>query len=175
MPVRPVLKIGHPILAEVAQKVTEFNTSELDSLIVDLRDTMHHLNGAGIAAPQIGVSKQVLIFEMKDNPRYPGQEVIPETVLINPAIDVLTEETQGMWEGCLSVPGMRGYVERPTYIRYRAFDQYGNRIDKTVTGFHAIVVQHECDHLQGVLYPQRLQDLSKFGFEEDLLLRQDYP
>ena len=174
MAIRPVLRIGHPLLNQVADEVTEFGTPELTKLIGDLRDTMHHLNGAGIAAPQIGVSKQVLIFEMKDNPRYPGQEVIPETVLINPVIDVLTQETQGMWEGCLSVPGMRGYVERPAHIRYRAFDQYGNRIDTTVTGFHAIVVQHECDHLQGLLYPQRMHDLSKFGFEEDLVLRQDY-
>jgi peptide deformylase len=174
MAVRPVLKIGNPTLAQVAEQVSEFNTPELERLIVDLRDTMHDLNGAGIAAPQIGVSKQVVIFEMRDNPRYPEQEPIPETVLINPVIEVLGETTQGMWEGCLSVPGMRGYVERPAHIRYTAFDPLGNKIERTVSGFHAIVVQHECDHLQGVLYPQRITDLTRFGFESELAGRKDY-
>lgn len=175
MAIRPVLKIGNPVLNNVAEEVTEFDTPELHQLITDMRDTMHDLNGAGLAAPQIGVSKQVVIFEMQSNPRYPDQDVIPETVLINPKIDVLDEGLEGLWEGCLSVPGMRGYVERPSHIRYRGFDHYGNPLDRTVTGFHAVVVQHECDHLLGVLYPQRITDFSRFGFEDELERRNDYP
>ena len=128
-----------------------------------------------MAAPQIGESARVVIFEMQANPRYPDEEPISETVLINPQIDVIGDQQQGMWEGCLSVPGMRGYVERPSNIRYRGFDQKGNEIDRTVTGFHAIVVQHECDHLDGVLYPMKIKDLRLFGFEEELINRSDYP
>lgn len=175
MSIRPVLKIGDPFLTEVAAPVTEFDTPDLHQLIDDMRDTMLELNGAGLAAPQIGVSARVVIFEMQGNPRYPEVETIDETVLINPIIEVLSDEQQGMWEGCLSVPGMRGYVERPAHIRYRGFDQFGNEIDRTVEGFHAIVVQHECDHLDGVLYPMRINDLSQFGFEQELLNRSDYP
>lgn len=175
MSIRPVLKIGDPLLNQVSEPICDFDTAELHELIDDMRDTMHSLSGAGLAAPQIGVLSRIVIFEMQTNSRYPDVEPIPETILINPIIDVLDEQQQGMWEGCLSVPGMRGYVERPSYIRYRGFDQYGVEIDRTVSGFHAIVVQHECDHLDGVLYPMKIKDLTLFGFEEELPKRDDYP
>lgn len=175
MSIRTVLKIGDPFLSLKAKPILEFNTPELDSLIEDMRDTMHFLNGAGLAAPQIGESARVVIFEMQSNPRYPDEAPISETVLINPEIDILGRDQQGMWEGCLSVTGMRGYVERPSNIRYRGFDQFGNKIDRTVSGFHAIVVQHECDHLDGILYPMKIKDLRLFGFEEELINRSDYP
>ncbi|MCL4164685.1 UNVERIFIED_CONTAM: hypothetical protein GTU68_013611 [Idotea baltica] len=165
MSIRSVLKIGDPFLNQVSENVTEFDTQDLHQLIGDMRDTMRSLNGAGLAAPQIGVSARIVIYE----------DVIEETILINPKIEILGEHRQGMWEGCLSVPGMRGYVERPSNIRYQGFDQFGNIIDRTVTGFHAIVVQHECDHLDGILYPMKLKDLRLFGFEEQLLNRNDYP
>ena len=175
MPVKRVLRIGDPVLNQVAEPVTDFDTPELHQLIDDMWDTMASLNGAGLAAPQIGVLQRVVIFAMQENPRYPGQDDIPETVLINPEIEVLGEQLIGMWEGCLSVPGMRGFVERPGRIRYRGFDQFGNPIDRTVEGFHAVVVQHECDHLDGVLYPMRIKDLTLFGFEQELPKRPDYP
>lgn len=168
MTIRNVLRMGDPILNRVADPVVEFNTPYLHQLIQDMRDTMDSLDGAGIAAPQIGVSEQVVIFGAKPNSRYPDAQDVPETVLINPAIEVLSEEKAGMWEGCLSVPGMRGYVERPSHIRYTGSDQFGTNIDRTVDGFHAIVVQHECDHLQGVLYPMRISDMRKFGFTAEL-------
>lgn len=183
MTIKKVLKIGDPVLAEVSQPIDEFATAELDNLIEDMRDTMVSLNGAGIAAPQIGVLKRVVIFgaapeadsSVEENPRYPGREVIPETVLINPVIEVLDERSLGMWEGCLSVPGMRGFVSRPSKIRYHGFNQFGEPIDRTVEGFHATVVQHECDHLDGVLYPMRISDLTLFGLENELEKRDDYP
>jgi len=183
MTIKKVLKIGDPILAQVSQPVDEFDTTELNNLIDDMRDTMASLNGAGIAAPQIGVLKRVVIFgnasddnlDAEDNPRYPGQALIPATVLINPVIEVLGEQTLGMWEGCLSVPGMRGFVSRPSKIRYRGYNQFGDAIDRTVEGFHATVVQHECDHLDGVLYPMRISDLTLFGLENELEKRDDYP
>ena len=175
MAIRPVLKMGDPFLAQVADPVLEFDTPELHALIDDMRDTMASLNGAGLAAPQIGVSARVVIFAMRENPRYPNEEPIDETILINPEIQVLGEQEQGMWEGCLSVPNMRGFVERPSHIRYQGYDQYGNKIDRTVTGFHAIVVQHECDHLDGILYPSKIKDMRLFGFESELVHRQDYP
>ena len=175
MSIRPILKIGDPFLYQISEPISEFDTLELHSLIDDMRDTMKHVNGAGLAAPQIGISKRLVIFAMDNNPRYPDEIDIEETVLINPVINVVDNSYQGMWEGCLSVPEMRGYVERPAHIRYQGYDQYGNEIDRTVTGFHAIVVQHECDHLDGVLYPQRIKDLTKFGFEEELINRSDYP
>ena len=174
MTIRSVLKIGDPFLNQVAKPVVEFDTPELHTLIDDMRDTMASLNGAGLAAPQIGVSLRVVIFSMDKNPRYPNQPVIKETVLINPEIEVLDDQKQGMWEGCLSVPAMRGYVERPSHIRYSGFDQYGNKIDRTVSGFHAIVVQHECDHLDGILYPMKIKDMRLFGFEKELVKRTDY-
>ncbi|NNC99300.1 MAG: peptide deformylase [Gammaproteobacteria bacterium] len=174
MAIRKVLKIGDPRLNEIAEPVSDFDTPDLHQLIDDLRDSMAALSGAGLAAPQIGVSKRVVIFASQGNPRYPDQPEIAETVLINPQIESLSQQQLGMWEGCLSVPGMRGYVQRPAKIRYQGVDQFGAKIDRTVDGFHAVVVQHEVDHLDGILYPSRISDFSKFGFEEELLDRGDY-
>ena len=175
MAIRPVLKIGDPRLNQVALPVTVFDAKELHQLLDDMRDSMQALDGAGLAAPQIGINQRVVIFGTPANPRYPAQAAVPQTVLINPQIEVLTAEQAGLWEGCLSVPGMRGLVERPTHIRYQGYDQFGEKIDRTVDGFHAVVVQHECDHLDGILYPARIKDFSKFGFESELLGRDDYP
>lgn len=160
--------MGHPLLKDVAKPVTEFNTAELAALISDMRETMVANLGAGLAAPQIGVSLRVIIFAVHHNPRYPHVESIPETILLNPQIFPLTTEMQSGWEGCLSVPGMRGLVARYQQIRYRGHDLTGNVIERTVEGFHARVVQHEVDHLDGILYPQRMTDLSQFGFEQAL-------
>ncbi len=170
MAVRRVLKMGDPILYKVADPVdeTEFNTPALDTLIQDMLDTMAALDGAGLAAPQIGVSKRVVIFGVGTNPRYPEAERVPMTVLVNPKIEIRDDETESGWEGCLSVPGMRGLVERPSRIRYSGFDQHAGRIERDVSGFHARVVQHECDHLDGILFPMRLKDLRQFGFEDTL-------
>jgi peptide deformylase len=165
--VRRVLKMGEPRLHEVAQPVTRFD-AQLAELVADMDDTMRHLSGAGIAAPQIGVSARVVIFELKDNPRYPHIAPVPYTVLINPTLTVLGEEQAEGWEGCLSVPGMRGLVPRFTRLRYQGFDLAGAPIDRTVEGFHARVVQHEVDHLDGILFPQRVRDLRDFGFEDAL-------
>lgn len=168
MAIRPVLRMGDPCLLEVAQKVREFCTPELDALIQDMHETMEALNGAGLAAPQIGVSLQVVIFGVKHNPRYPDADEIPYTVLLNPELLPLTEEIEEDWEGCLSVPGLRGIVPRFTKLRYRGSDQYGRPLDRSVDGFHARVVQHECDHLQGILYPMRIKDFRTFGFTDVL-------
>jgi len=168
MAIKSVLKMGDPLLLEVAMNVEKFNTPELDALILDMQDTMASLDGAGLAAPQIGLSLQVVIFGFEKNTRYPDAEVVPFTVLINPKITPLTEEIEEGWEGCLSVPGMRGMVPRFTRLRYQGLDQHGNTIDRSVDGFHARVVQHECDHLQGILYPMRITDFRKFGFTEVL-------
>jgi len=168
MAIRPVLKMGDPRLLEVAQKVKKFNTPELNALIQDMHDTMESLNGAGLAAPQIGVSLQVVIFGVQKNVRYPDAEEVPYTVLVNPVLTPLAKEMEEDWEGCLSVPGMRGMVPRYTRLRYRGVDQYGKPIDRRVEGFHARVVQHECDHLQGILYPMRITDMRLFGFTEVL-------
>ncbi|MGH1539249.1 MAG: peptide deformylase [Arenicella sp.] len=168
MAVKTVLKMGDPRLWQISQEITQFDTPELHQLIDDLRDTMADYDGAGLAAPQIGVLQRVVIFGVEANPRYPDIEPVPETILINPEIEPLTQATQGMWEGCLSVPGMRGYVERPEHIRYSGYDPFGNAIEREVQGFHAIVVQHECDHLDGVLYPMRIKDMTQFGFESEL-------
>lgn len=173
MAVRPVLKMGDPLLLKVAEPVQQFGTRELKSLIVDMQDTMAALNGAGLAAPQIGVSKQLVIFGVARNPRYPNAEEVPFTILLNPVITPLTEEQTETWEGCLSVPGMRGLVPRYKRIRYQGYDPEGNVIDRTVDGFHAIVVQHEVDHLLGILYPMRIKDLRNFGFSEVLFPGQD--
>jgi peptide deformylase len=167
MSVRPVLQMGEPLLLRVAAEVARFD-AELQELITDMDDTMRALNGAGIAAPQIGVSARVVIFELKDNPRYPHITPVPYTVLVNPLVTPLTAEQDEGWEGCLSVPGMRGLVPRYRRLRYRGFDQHGAPIDRTVEGFHARVVQHEVDHLDGILFPQRVRDLRDFGFEEAL-------
>ncbi len=173
MTVRSILKMGDPLLLLVAEPVTEFATPELQTLITDMLETMKAHNGAGIAAPQIGVSKQLVIFGGFKSPRYPDAEEIPFTVLINPLLTPLAEDEEDGWEGCLSVPGMRGVVPRYTQLRYQGVDQYGNEIDRTVTGFHARVVQHEVDHLLGILYPMRIRDLRQFGFIETLFPGQD--
>ncbi len=168
MTVRRVLKMGDPLLYQSAAPVERFNTPDLDELIVDMFDTMKALNGAGLAAPQIGVMSRVVIFEVETNPRYPQAEPVPRTVLINPALEPIGNEMEEGWEGCLSVPGLRGLVNRYKNLRYTGFDQHGNRIDRTVGGFHARVVQHECDHIDGILYPMRLKDIRLLGFEEAL-------
>ncbi|MDP2677436.1 MAG: peptide deformylase [Rhodoferax sp.] len=165
MAVREILKMGDPRLLRVAQSVTAFDTDELHLLITDLLDTMRAADGAGLAAPQIGVDLQVVIFGTdRANPRYPQAPVVPRTVLINPIITPLAPTQVEDWEGCLSVPGLRGKVPRFEQIRYVGFDQYGDPIDRTVAGFHARVVQHECDHLIGKLYPMRVRDFTQFGF-----------
>jgi peptide deformylase len=174
MAIRPVLKMGDPRLLEVAEKVQSFGTPALHNLVRDMRDTMESLDGAGLAAPQIGVGLQVVIFGVKLNPRYPDAEEVPYTVLINPVLTPLTDEMEPGWEGCLSVPGLRGIVPRFARLRYEGSDQYGRRIDRTVEGFHARVVQHECDHLQGILYPMRIADFRTFGFT-DVLFPVDAP
>jgi len=168
MTVRRVLKMGDPLLFRVAEPVQAFDTPELHALIADMFDTMAALNGAGLAAPQIGVSKRVVIFGVEANPRYPDAEPVPTTVLINPVIEVLTQQTEDGWEGCLSVPGMRGLVSRYTRLRYTGFDQHGKPLTREAHGFHARVVQHECDHLDGILYPMRLKDMRLFGYEDAL-------
>jgi len=168
MTVRRVLKMGDPLLYRKAEPVKEFNTPELDALIADMYETMEALNGAGLAAPQIGVSQRVVIFSVEANPRYPDVELVPSTVLINPTLTPLSEEMEDGWEGCLSVPGLRGIVSRYQKLRYTGIDQHGNPIDRTVSGFHARVVQHECDHLDGILYPMRLRDIRMMGFEDAL-------
>ena len=173
MPIKSVLKMGDPVLLQVANRVEQFDTPELHALLTDMQDTMKSLNGAGIAAPQIGVSLQVVMFEVTQNPRYPHAEAVPFTVLVNPELTPLDDEQEEGWEGCLSVPGMRGLVPRYKRLRYRGRDQFGAEIDRTVEAFHARVVQHEVDHLNGVLYPMRIKDLRKFGFNETLFPGQE--
>jgi len=168
MAVREVLRMGHPVLRERAQPVEKFGTPELRELLEDMKETMAAKNGAGLAAPQIGVSQRVVIFGVEANPRYPDAEPVPFTVLVNPKIVILTREVEEDWEGCLSVPGMRGVVPRYTKLRYSGFDVEGQPFEREAEGFHARVVQHECDHLDGILYPQRMTDLAKFGFNEEL-------
>ena len=168
MAVRPVLRMGDARLLRVSQPVSDFDTGDLHELLADMRDTMQALNGAGLAAPQIGVALRVVIFGMDFNPRYPDAEPVPQTVLINPVITPIGVELEDGWEGCLSVPGMRGLVPRFLRLRFQGFDASGNAIDRTVEGFHARVVQHECDHLDGVLYPMRIRDMRDFGFTEEL-------
>ena len=168
MAVRRVLKMGDPLLYRKAEPVKGFNTPELDALIADMFDTMAALNGAGLAAPQIGVSQRVAIFSVESNPRYPDVEPVPTTVLINPILTPIGDEMEEGWEGCLSVPGLRGLVTRHKNLRYTGFNQHGKPIDCTVSGFHARVVQHECDHLDGILYPMRLRDIRLLGFEDAL-------
>ena len=160
--------MGHPLLLEQAALVNRFDTPELHLLIKDMIETMEAEDGAGLAAPQIGESIQLVIFGIKDNSRYPEEEEIPFTVLINPIIKLLSDDEDESWEGCLSVPGMRGLVSRPSYINYKGVDQFGQLIDRDVKGFHARVVQHECDHLFGILYPMRIKDMKQFGFHEEL-------
>ncbi len=168
MAIRDILKMGDPRLLRVAEPVTEFDTPELHALIADMFDTMHAANGAGLAAPQIGVNLQLVIFGFNRNERYPDAPAVPETVLLNPVLKPLSDEMEDGWEGCLSVPGLRGVVPRHARLHYSGVDQYGKQISRDVDGFHARVVQHECDHLIGVLYPMRIRDFSKFGFTEIL-------
>jgi peptide deformylase len=160
--------MGEPLLRSIAAPVTRFD-AELAALVADMDETMRHLSGAGLAAPQIGVSARVVIFELKDNPRYPHLTPVPYTVLVNPLVTPLSAEQDEGWEGCLSVPGMRGLVPRYRRVRYQGYDLQGAPIDRTVEGFHARVVQHEVDHLDGILFPQRVRDLRDFGFEEALI------
>jgi peptide deformylase len=160
--------MGDPVLLQVARPVQQFHTSELHELLTDMHDTMAALNGAGLAAPQIGVSLQVVIFGVGKNPRYPQAEEVPYTVLINPVLEAVDDIMEDGWEGCLSVPGMRGLVPRYKRLRYRGVDPQGQPIERTVTDFHARVVQHEVDHLNGILYPMRIRDMTRFGFNEEL-------
>ncbi len=168
MAVQQVIRMGHPLLTKVASPVEQFNTHELDALVQDMFDTMAALNGAGLAAPQIAVSKRVVIFGVEANPRYPEVEAVPMTVLINPQISVLDSSEEVDWEGCLSVPGLRGLVPRNRKIHYSGYDQRGQALERTADGFHARVVQHEVDHIDGILYPQRIRDMRSFGFESEL-------
>jgi peptide deformylase len=169
MAIREILRMGDPRLLRLAQPVTEFDTDALHLLVSDMLDSMRAVNGAGLAAPQIGVDLQLVIFGGNErNPRYPDRPLVPPTVLVNPLVTPLGDVQVDDWEGCLSVPGLRGMVPRWEAIRYTGFDQYGDPIDRSVSGFHARVVQHECDHLVGKLYPMRVRDFSKFGFTDIL-------
>ena len=165
--------MGDSRLLEPSRPVERFDTPELHALIADMHDTMAALDGAGLAAPQVGVLLQVVIFGVKRNPRYPDAEEVPYTVLINPVLTAVGKEMEEGWEGCLSVPGMRGLVPRYRQLRYQGYDQYGKAIDRTVSDFHARVVQHECDHLLGILYPMRIRDLRNFGYNEELFPGQE--
>ena len=178
MTIREILKMGDARLLRVAQPVAAFDTDALHLLVSDMFDTMRAADGAGLAAPQIGVNLQVVIFGTDQvNPRYPDAPLVPRTVLLNPVITPLSADEEEGWEGCLSVPGLRGLVPRFSHIRYTGFDQYGDPIDRTVDGFHARVVQHECDHLMGKLYPMRIRDFTQFGYTDVLFpgldVRQD--
>ncbi len=169
MTIREILKMGDPRLLQIAEPVNVFDTPELHTLINDMRETMAAVNGAGLAAPQIGVNLQLVIFGSdQTNPRYPDRPLVPKTVLINPVITLLGADEEQDWEGCLSVPGLRGMVPRWAHIRYTGIDEMGTLIDRTVGGFHARVVQHECDHLIGKLYPMRVRDFTQFGYTEVL-------
>ena len=173
--IRDVLRMGDPRLWQVSAPVEQFDTPELAELLQDMRDTMTHLSGAGLAAPQIGVPLRVVIFGVKGNPRYPDVEEVPDTVLINPTLTPLGNDMEEGWEGCLSVPGLRGWVPRYARLKYSGYDERGKRFVREVSGFHARVVQHECDHLDGVLYPMRMRDFTRFGFNEALFPGQPLP
>lgn len=166
--IRPVLRMGDSRLLRVARPVTIFDTSELAALLTDMRDTMAYLDGAGLAAPQIGIDLRVVIFGGGTNPRYPDAPPVPDTVLVNPELLALGDEEEDGWEGCLSVPGLRGWVPRWKQLRYTGYDEHGKRFTRDVEGFHARVVQHECDHMDGILYPMRVRDMRRFGYQEEL-------
>jgi peptide deformylase len=175
MAIREVLKMGDPRLLAAAAPVSAFGAPELENLLTDMRDTMHDQHGVGLAAPQIGVGLRVVIFGFESNLRYPEAESVPYTVLINPVLTPIGEEQEEGWEGCLSVPGMRGLVPRYRHLRYTGVDASGMPIDRTVSDFHARVVQHEVDHLDGILYPRRIRDLTQFGFNDALFPGEDIP
>lgn len=168
MTIHRVLRMGDPRLRQVSEPVAVFDTPVLHALIADMKDTMDAYDGAGLAAPQIGVLKRVMVFGIEANPRYPDAEIVPMTTLINPEFEVLSDAQESGWEGCLSVPEMRGVVSRPAHIRYRGYDEFGMLIEREVEGFHARVFQHEYDHLDGVLYPDKIDDPALFGFKEEL-------
>jgi len=170
MAIRPILKMGEPLLLQTAIQVPPeaIASNEIQEMIQDLLDTMKDANGAGLAAPQIGISLQIVVFGFEKNVRYPNEAPIPQTILINPIMTPLSTELESGWEGCLSVPGLRGLVPRFQNIRYQGLDNHGHIVDRTVSGFHARVVQHECDHLFGKLYPMRIEDMTQFGFTEIL-------
>jgi peptide deformylase len=166
--IRTILRMGDARLLRVAEPVTEFGTPALETLVADMLDTMRHADGVGLAAPQIGVNLRLVIFGFEHNERYPDAPAVPFTVLLNPVLTPLANEEEGGWEGCLSVPGLRGWVPRWTRLRYEGVDPFGKPICREVDGFHARVVQHECDHLDGILYPMRVRDFSRFGYTEEL-------
>ncbi len=172
---RDILRMGDPRLLDKARPVEAFGTPELRALVADMQDTMRAANGAGLAAPQIGVGLRVVIFGFESNPRYPQAEAVPFTILVNPVLTPLSDELEEGWEGCLSVPGLRGVVPRWTRLRYRGFDVEGGQIEREATGFHARVVQHECDHLDGILYPMRIRDFTRFGYTDVLFPDADIP
>ena len=173
MAVREILQMGNPLLYQRSEEIIDFAVGELQVLIKDMFDTMADSDGAGLAAPQIGVLQRLVIFSVESNPRYPDAETVPRTILINPEIEVLDDETEAGWEGCLSIPGMRGVVSRPSRIRYSGYNEKGEKFSREVSGFHARVVQHECDHLDGVLYPMRIRDIREFGYETALFPDED--
>lgn len=173
MPVRQLLKMGNPGLYESCVEVSEFDTAELADIITDMFDTMFEYNGVGLAAPQIGINKRIVIFGLEANTRYPEAESVPETILINPVITPVGNELSDAWEGCLSIPGMRGLVTRPDRVNYSGFSPKGEKIERSVDGFHARVVQHECDHLDGILYPMRIKDIRQFGYEDAMIKIED--
>lgn len=166
--IRQILRMGHPLLLERAREVECFDTLALHRLVADMFETMEAAGGVGLAAPQIGESLRLVVFGFETSERYPDANAVPATVLINPVLEYIGEDTEDGWEGCLSVPGLRGVVPRFTRLHYSGFDQYGGVIDREVEGFHARVVQHECDHLDGILYPRRIKDLTRFGFTEEI-------
>lgn len=173
--IRGILRMGDPRLLEKARPVEAFGTPELRELVADMQDTMRAANGAGLAAPQIGVGLRVVIFGFESNPRYPQAEPVPYTVLVNPQLTPLGDELEEDWEGCLSVPGLRGMVPRYAQLLYRGFDPDGALVERRAAGFHARVVQHECDHLDGILYPMRIRDFTRFGFTDVLFPEADMP
>ncbi|PKO70852.1 MAG: peptide deformylase [Betaproteobacteria bacterium HGW-Betaproteobacteria-14] len=173
--IREILKMGDPRLLQASRPVEAYGTPELHALIGDMQDTMRAANGAGLAAPQIGVGLRVVIFGFESNPRYPQAEAVPFTILVNPVLTPLSDELEEGWEGCLSVPGLRGVVPRWARLVYRGFDADGSLIEREATGFHARVVQHECDHLDGILYPMRIRDFTRFGYTDVLFPDADIP
>ncbi len=173
MAVREIFQMGDPLLYQRSEEITDFDSAQLHILIKDMFDTMADSDGAGLAAPQVGVLQRLVIFSVVSNPRYPDAETVPQTILINPEIEELNDEQEAGWEGCLSIPGMRGVVSRPSHIRYSGYNEKGEKFSREVSGFHARVVQHECDHLDGILYPMRIKDIRQFGYDAALFPDED--